>query len=528
MIPIALHITNFRSITDRLTFKFPEDAGLYFMSGENGAGKSTIWEALTWLFFGKISRGLKAGDVANWGVGKNTEIVLDYTSLAGEDLSLLRSWKPNRLLLLDAAGEHEITQDQVHEIIGIKFEAWLQAGLIAQFTPKFVDLRPDAKMALFAEVLDLDRWAEYASRASKRASGQDEVSRGLERALERVSGRLEGLDGDDLEGNAETFEKERSQQLLDLERHYDRLIDYAADMKDDLRDAELAEQGYRHALKQITEEAARRSERCPECGQLVTHSEKKLDLSKAEDLLTRAVDKTRRARLASERAEQELDRLEDKHEELKKKTNPYAGLIEKRDRERSALMRERQDLQRQLDDSDSLTAFYDYWVKGFKEIRLQLISEALAEFEIEANSELSALGLPDWSLQFDVDGETKTGKMTRGFTITVSSPANPAPVPWEAWSGGETQRLTLSIQLGFSNLVRSRLGFSMPLEVFDEPTQWINEQGVRDLLDCLSLRAKKEGRPIWIVDHRSLGYGGFKGSVGIVKQKKGSVLAAPV
>ena len=32
----------------------------------NAAGKSTVWKALTWLFFGKTAAGLKAGDVANY------------------------------------------------------------------------------------------------------------------------------------------------------------------------------------------------------------------------------------------------------------------------------------------------------------------------------------------------------------------------------------------------------------------------------------------------------------------------------
>jgi ABC-type transport system involved in cytochrome bd biosynthesis fused ATPase/permease subunit len=82
-------------------------------------------------------------------------------------------------------------------------------------------------------------------------------------------------------------------------------------------------------------------------------------------------------------------------------------------------------------------------------------------------------------------------------------------------------------QAGLSNLIRDRTGADIPLEVWDEPTQGLSEEGVLDLLDCLAARAKREDRQIWVVDHRSLGYGGFDGTATVVKTEAGSHIVQP-
>ena len=175
-----------------------------------------------------------------------------------------------------------------------------------------------------------------------------------------------------------------------------------------------------------------------------------------------------------------------------------------------------------LADSQEQHLLKQFWVKGFKEVRLQEISEALTQLELEVNSGITQLGLPAWEVHFDSDMETARGTVKRGFTVKVLSPDNDTSVPWRAWSGGEAQRLRLGGNMGLSDLVRGRLGVSLALEVWDEPTQFLSPQGVTDLLDALKRRAEEHQRQIWVVDHRSLGYGAFDGVVTVVKDRSGS------
>jgi hypothetical protein len=81
--------------------------------------------------------------------------------------------------------------------------------------------------------------------------------------------------------------------------------------------------------------------------------------------------------------------------------------------------------------------------------------------------------------------------------------------------------LRVATQQGLGNLIRARTGTTFNVEFWDEPTQWMGGQGVTDLLDSLAQRAKAEGRQIWIIDHRSLGYGNFDGHSGVIKTKEG-------
>lgn len=220
--------------------------------------------------------------------------------------------------------------------------------------------------------------------------------------------------------------------------------------------------------------------------------------------------------------DKDLDRLEDDAERISAERNPFASMKQEAlDREEN-LQAQRGDLQRQLDGSVARCFLLSSWAKWFKELRLKLINDSLEELEIEVNSNVEELGLHGWALRFEVDKETKSGSISRGFNVLVQSPHNERAVPWEAWSGGEGQRLRIATQEGLADLIRSRTGATINLEVWDEPTEHLSGQGVNDLLDALAGRARREQRQVWVVDHRSLGYGAFTDVYTVVKDADGS------
>jgi DNA repair exonuclease SbcCD ATPase subunit len=246
------------------------------------------------------------------------------------------------------------------------------------------------------------------------------------------------------------------------------------------------------------------------------------ELRQARDELDGAQRDVSSSRRSLELQDRELDRIEDRAEALEEEKNPYKEMEEEARRSGSRLRGELEDLQEQLDASNARYGLLSYWVKGFKELRLQLIAEALTELEIEVNSAVTALGLVDWELKFQVDRETKGGSIQRGFSVLVKSPHNPAPTPWEAWSGGEAQRLRLAGNMGLADLIRARTGTALELEVWDEPTNGLSPQGLKDLLESLETRARNEGRQIWLVDHKAHDFGGFTGTATVIKAPSGS------
>ena len=78
--------------------------------------------------------------------------------------------------------------------------------------------------------------------------------------------------------------------------------------------------------------------------------------------------------------------------------------------------------------------------------------------------------------------------------------------------------------MGLSNLICSRLELQPTVEFYDEPTQWLSESGIQDLLGVLLERAKKYRKVILLADHRGLSFGQFSGTIMVTKDRGGSRL----
>ncbi len=163
-----------------------------------------------------------------------------------------------------------------------------------------------------------------------------------------------------------------------------------------------------------------------------------------------------------------------------------------------------------------------YWAKEFKSLRLWVITEALHQLQVEVTNSLAQLGLEGWSVEFDIERQTTTNKVSKGFTVMVRSPNAPEGVPWNAWSGGEAQRLRIAGAIGLANLIRDRRGIDASLEIWDEPTAHLSEQGITDLVTFFADRARTTERQIYLIDHRALDAGGFDRQITIRKTKHGS------
>ena len=166
----------------------------------------------------------------------------------------------------------------------------------------------------------------------------------------------------------------------------------------------------------------------------------------------------------------------------------------------------------------------DFWVTGFQDIRLWLLRSALDELEALSNSHTLSLGLRGWRILYEVERETKSGGIAKGFRCLIQSPSNPDPVPLESWSGGELQRLKIATQAAMCDLIRSRFGGGMALEVWDEPGQHLSHRGCKDMMAFFRERAATLGIEVWIVDHRSTTSGEFDQQLVVTRRKGGTIV----
>ncbi|MEK6849329.1 MAG: AAA family ATPase, partial [Nanoarchaeota archaeon] len=208
MIFQRLEIRNFKSFVGDHTFDFTQfGPGLYFLTGQNlaepelganGVGKSTLWDALYWVIYGRTLRGLRAGECRSWFKppkqplkgrrqapanvptrASDPQPRVSYPPprkkscwgslsmvLNREKVLIQRSWNPNNLQVTVNGTNKEITQEDLESLLGLDGESFQQSVIIGQFSRMFFDLRPAEKLTLFSELMDLEFWQKRSKDAT--------------------------------------------------------------------------------------------------------------------------------------------------------------------------------------------------------------------------------------------------------------------------------------------------------------------------------------------------------------------------
>jgi DNA repair exonuclease SbcCD ATPase subunit len=546
--------------------------GLYHIAGDNGAGKSSLFEAIYWTAYERTSRGLRAGNIKNWNSTEPTVGLLAFEGPAGM-VALCRSWNPNSLLANVQGKEREVTQAQVEELLGLSPSSFLFAVYFAQFTQAFVDLRPVEQTKLFTEILELEVWERAIERAAAHAREVEDQVAEVRSGRERLLGMAEELAQQDAQKQWAAWDRETVKKAAGLRAAANTARDKAKAAKAARDAAQAGSLAFRDGWAKVQAQALvvtaagavirqlekQRAElqrdditKCPTCGQPVDRKHIKAEIKRLDhdikrhqaihdaemdkhDALLRAVTKHRPASVQYLQTEQDLATAEEQakaaqgfYDELTNQPNPFDAAVKEADVRGAQLVVAIEKSDAEIAASEALQGQAEYWVKAFKEIRLTIIRETLAQLQIEANESLFQLGLQDWSIEFDVERENKSGGVTKNFTVLVKAPGSPAGVPWEVWSGGESQRLRLAVSMGFSNLICSRAGVQPNVEFWDEPSHWLNRAGIDNLLDVLADRAERLGKVIFLADHRVLDFGRFAGTFQIAKDERGSFIAPTV
>jgi DNA repair exonuclease SbcCD ATPase subunit len=206
---------------------------------------------------------------------------------------------------------------------------------------------------------------------------------------------------------------------------------------------------------------------------------------------------------------------------IESETNPFTAMCDELEARYKKLTEQRDELIEKLNTINGEIEILKFWQKGYRDIRLQQIDTTLLELELATNRNAAALGLQNWEIQFATERETKSGATSHVFSILLFPPGQDKPIPWESYSGGEAQRWQLAVTFGLSEVLMSRAGIDPDIEILDEPTGFLSQEGIDDLLECLHARAHELQRRIYLIDHRSLERGSFDGIVTVIKDDAG-------
>jgi len=127
----------------------------------NGAGKTTILEALIWSIFGESLRGLSPSEVINWNTKRSSaKVSLDFTKDSDTyQITRIRSKSKSSLVLVKngkdiSARLDADTQTQIEEVIGVEKKVLFNSIFIESgMAGKFSTLKLGAQYALIESVL---------------------------------------------------------------------------------------------------------------------------------------------------------------------------------------------------------------------------------------------------------------------------------------------------------------------------------------------------------------------------------------
>lgn len=564
----SVKLTNFRSFIGEHFFEFPKAPGLYCVTGENkdnprlgreGTGKSSLLEAVFWSLYGKTTRSLKGGDVVTWGAKSCS--VTTTIAINNKNYVVERRQAPNSLTL----DGKPVEQEAINKAVRLGSEAFCYAVILPQFGSSFFDLTPANKLALFSEIMELDYWLEKSKQATIAVDQLDDAKVGKEQKLAKCQGQLEAAEADivQLEFEEADFNRNKAAEIAELKNRLQGISKNLQNQEMQLASAKaailLAEKNLAKlptptmtagfnadALRATLAKMKGVGAQCPTCLQTVPRSHLKAETARLKEELVKAETEVKKAaELAQDRQTvikngddfaREHRKIENTIFSLKKDVddnakhlttingtkNPYGAMLKLK---KETIGRLKTDLSTIQSEIDAICKDYQavsYWVAGFKRVRLFLIEETVKQLEIEVNNNLASLGLTDWRVEFDVERENKSGGVTKGFTVLIYAPGHKQAVRYEVWCGGETQRLRLAGDLGLANLIMERAGLSSEFEAFDEPSKHMGDEGLTDLAETLAERAENTKKVILLVDHHSIEFGGFAGTVTIVKDKNGS------
>lgn len=216
MIPVRLEMRNFLSYRDPEPVDFT-GFDVACLSGENGAGKSALLDAMTWALFG-AARGCEGGQNQDRVISQGAEeTAVELTfDLGGASYRVARRRTRNaksdvQFLVCDAGAWTNIAGDTVRqteariaETLRMDYRTFTASAFFVQGRADdfLARMRPEERKEVFARLLDIGAFERLEEAARTRARDAEAVRAERAGQMERLAGAREAL---------RAFEREREE-----------------------------------------------------------------------------------------------------------------------------------------------------------------------------------------------------------------------------------------------------------------------------------------------------------------------------
>lgn len=197
MIPVKLSLDGFLSYRNAVELDFSQFE-LACVIGQNGAGKSSLLDAITWGLFGKARS--SDDDLVNLN-RVQAQVVFEFLyedqlyrierlkKRGNTKQVLLNVWNPEDSMWIDfSEGTNTATQEKIERILRMDYDTFINASFFLQGkADQFAQQRPGERKDTLAKILELEIWEAYRSKAADKR-------RQLERELDLHNARLRDIE----------------------------------------------------------------------------------------------------------------------------------------------------------------------------------------------------------------------------------------------------------------------------------------------------------------------------------------------
>jgi len=507
------------------SLSFTEANGLFQIIGENGAGKSSISQVITFGLYGKIE-GKKLSDIPNR-INGHAEVTIEFES-NGNIIKVERGLEPSYLnlslngVLYDQAGSRNVQDYLTEDLIGIPYYVFNNTiSLSINDFKSFIKMSPQDKRAI------VDKIFGFQILNKMRDTLKDE-SKKIKDRLDVISGNLESINNSIMKSNKEMdsllneIEEEAKEEINSLNEELNKFKTLQGIHSKHIEDFKKDESDFYSLLKESNQtlvenksayqDLSRRLklyelDKCPTCeSSLDTEfhkcakdsftEEREKYFGKIKELETTLVGlkstenevKTRKNDLISKGAKIET-RISTIIRDLKKIENKDS------DKQIQALKRIIENMEgdrENLSDESFKTEEKNNWIRllddilgerGVKQMAVKTILPSL-------NSEIFDL-MREMHLDYQVifDEEFKASLYHMGIEI-----------PIQTLSTGEMKKIDFVVLISIMKLMKLKFS-SINLLFLDELFSSVDPDGVHSILKILQKSSRDMGLNIFVINH---------------------------
>lgn len=518
---------NFSSYGNRKqVLEFPDDSGLFQIIGENGSGKSSISQVITFGFYGKVE-GKKLGDIPNR-INGNAWVRITFES-NGTEIAIERGLEPNLFDLYidgmkyDQAGQRSVQEYLSEDILGIPFYVFNNTiSLSINDFKSFIKMSVQDKRAIVDKIFGfhiLNQMRDALKEEQKRIKENLDSLSGqiisIQKSIDKSNSEMDSLllkiqeesrdQLDTLNESLESFKK--------LQEHHGKKIDEFKKIEEDFKNS-LVQGNYslieaRNKFKDVSRRLSLyESDKCPTCESPLDtdfHNSLKVGLSDEHEKTKNSVNDLEEAYASLKGQEYEISKTKN---DLKDKSNKIANKIFQISSEISSLSSsDKKDLQMDslkniigslekesetLNSENFKTQEKSNWVRtlddilGEKGVKQMAIRTILPSLNSEILDLLAQMHL-DYQVVFDEE-----------FKATIYHMGIEIPV--QTLSTGEMKKVDFVVLIAIMKLMKMKFS-SINLLFLDELFSSVDPDGIHSILKILKKITKDLGLNIFVINH---------------------------